>query len=391
LDVAQISPSRLSDLIGAIYDCVVDPDRWPDTIGEICRDLDCMLGTIALLDLVQSQCRLVKGWSRDPAVFESVLAGYQQHQQDIVFLMRQVPLLSQPIDEPMAAARLASATAARATRYLQEVADAQGQCDSLQTIVLREPGRVGLFAAMRHDSVGPATDEDLDILRLLAPHIRRAVTIGDLLDEKKIEVSVLAATLDRLAMGIVVVADEGRILQANEVARGMFSTGRPVQSVNGRLTSRNSTANGELANAIKMARSNEARIGATGIGVALAGPAEPAAVAHVLPLARGDLRTRLVPQATAAVFVTQARMSAPSDIAAIAASFGLTRAETHMLRHLVDGAPLAEAAKALGIVEATARTHLQHIFAKTCTSRQSDLITLVARLLPQVRRTEGGD
>jgi DNA-binding CsgD family transcriptional regulator len=281
-------------------------------------------------------------------------------------------------------------SAARATRYLREVADPQGHCDSLQTIVLREPGRVGLFAAMRHDSVGPATDEDLDLLRLLAPHIRRAVTIGDLLDSKKIEASVLAATLDRLAMGVVVVADEGRILQANEAAREMFSAGRPVRSVNGRLTSRNPAANDELAKAIVMARSNEARIGASGIGVTLTGAAEQAAVAHVLPLAGGDLRTRLVPQATAAVFVTQAGTSQPSDIAAVAASFGLTHAETRILRHLIAGAPLVEAAKALGIVEATARTHLQRIFAKTRTSRQSDLFTLITRLLPQVRQADGG-
>jgi DNA-binding CsgD family transcriptional regulator len=35
-------------------------------------------------------------------------------------------------------------------------------------------------------------------------------------------------------------------------------------------------------------------------------------------------------------------------------------------------------AEALGIGEATVKTHLQHLFAKTDTSRQAELVKLVA-------------
>ena len=39
---------------------------------------------------------------------------------------------------------------------------------------------------------------------------------------------------------------------------------------------------------------------------------------------------------------------------------------------------ISAVAEALGISEATVKTHLQHLFAKTGTSRQIDLVKLVA-------------
>jgi predicted nucleic acid-binding protein len=47
---------------------------------------------------------------------------------------------------------------------------------------------------------------------------------------------------------------------------------------------------------------------------------------------------------------------------------------------------LTEAASALGITEATARTHRNHIFTKTGVSRRTDLLALVGRLVPPIRR-----
>ena len=136
-----------------------------------------------------------------------------------------------------------------------------GLINSLQTVVFRNPQRIGLFSAVRHETVGPATDDDLDLLRVLAPHIRRAITISDLMDLKTLEASMLSATLDRLATGVVVVADDYRVLYANEAAREMFSDGGPIVSRKGRLSVRGATAEKELSRAIDTARQNEATMG----------------------------------------------------------------------------------------------------------------------------------
>ncbi len=58
--------------------------------------------------------------------------------------------------------------------------------------------------------------------------------------------------------------------------------------------------------------------------------------------------------------------------------FGLTSAEHRLLKLLFAGQSLPCAASSLGVARTTARTHLQRIFDKTGSRRQSDLVRLVA-------------
>jgi len=372
----MIPNERLSDLIGAIYDCAIDPERWPQSMAAICQEIDCLFSAIVLVDLDRSHLKFFKDWNNDP-VWRARLPKYYA---ELASFYRAAPgVLAGPIDEPLVLSRDLPAELWLQSRVYREWGKPRGISDMLQTVVLREARRVGGFFANRHISKGVAKDRDIEILRLLAPHIRRAVTISDLLDLKSLERQAFAATLDHLAAGVIVVGPENRILHANEAARRMFQIGQPVRSANGRLAVRDALAHDQLTKAIAAARESDWEIGATGIGVALAGaPGEPA-LAHVLPLARGDLRTRLMPQALAAVFVTQPSTAPLIDVEAIAASIGLTQAETRLLALLIGGVTLSDAAVALDIGYATAKTHLGHIFSKAEVSRQTDLIALVYR------------
>jgi DNA-binding CsgD family transcriptional regulator/PAS domain-containing protein len=378
-----LAPERLSDLIGLIYDCTIEPDRWPETMHQICDDLGCFLSAIYRVDLESAQVSFLRQWNAQL----DRLALLEKYGPDVTRIYQTMQAVrNRQIDEPLVLSRHVAREAWVQSRYYTEWAKPRGVCDSIQTMVLRESRRIGIFAANRHETVGPVSDREVAILRLLAPHIRRAVTIGDLMDLKKVEVQALESTLDHLSAGVIVVAEGNRILHANQAARRMFAAGSPVRSLSGRLAARGAAAGAELAKAIDLARRNESGIGAAGIGVPLAGELGEPAVAHVLPLARGDLRTRLVPQATAAVFVTRAEQAPPAKIDAVAATFGLTPAETRVLERLLRGTSLVEAAAALGIAETTAKTHLSRIFAKTGVSRQAELVALVHRLTPPLQR-----
>src|SRR5262249_56779807 len=95
----------------------------------------------------------------------------------------------------------------------------------------------------------------------------------------------------------------------------------------GRLVARDTAADGELGEAIALAGSDEAALGGTGIGVALGAPDEQPALAHVLPLARGEVRTRLMPQAAAAVFINSAEARPQPDLRTLAQIYRLTPAQ----------------------------------------------------------------
>jgi DNA-binding CsgD family transcriptional regulator/PAS domain-containing protein len=378
----ELPPERVSTLIGMIYDCAVDPDHWQQTLAEICGAMQCMSGAMMLLDLEHSRhkfaytCGLSSEWAK----------RFLEHSDDLTLFYRRAFSREMCLDgEPLLVSRLFEQTGPRGRRVYEDWTQPQGISEMVQTVVLRQARRLAVLGANRHRSVGPLTDEEMGFVRMLVPHLRRALTITDILDTKKLEVNTLAATLDQFSAGILVVADRGRILHANDTAREMLSKREPIVSTKGILSVRDRRADRELANAIALAQADEAAIGANGIGVPLRD--EGSAVAHVLPLARGELRTRLTPQAAAAVFITRPDDAVPEDISAVAAGFGLTPAESRVLGHMASGATLAEAAYSLGVSGTTARTHLYRIFSKTGVSRQSELIALVIRMMPSTRRS----
>lgn len=65
--------------------------------------------------------------------------------------------------------------------------------------------------------------------------------------------------------------------------------------------------------------------------------------------------------------------------AQLAALFGLTPAEARTACEIGKGQNPNDVADALGILPSTVRTHLHHVFAKTETRRQAELMQLVAR------------
>ena len=197
----------------------------------------------------------------------------------------------------------------------------------------------------------------------------------------------LGSTLDSIVMGVIIVADQGRILHTNQAAQRMLDARSPIVSLGGCLGALQAELTKELQRAIAAAQADASLIGAAGIGVPLVDKNMTAATAHVLPLARGDQPARRSNAETAAaVFVTPASTASPADVGTVARIFSLTPAEVRLLQLLVSGASLMEAAAALGITEATARTHRNHIFTKTGVSRRTDLLALVGRLVPPIRR-----
>jgi DNA-binding CsgD family transcriptional regulator/PAS domain-containing protein len=373
---------QFSELIGSIYDCSIDPGRWHDTVRAIGEAVNCFHCGVYMMDTVghESKVRISypptpTTWRDRPDVVRDLEALYRNNPSAIARSLDQPIVMSRSLDKE----QYAKATAFKAW------VESFGLVDAIQTVVVNERGRLGIFSANRHKSVGVAGDREIEIMRLLSPHLRRAITISDLLDMRALQSQALGATLDSLSIGVVIVAEEARILQANVAASLMFNDGGPILSSGGKLSATAPEATAELRRAIEIARSDETSIGNVGIGVALPMEDGERAIAHVLPLARGDIRTRLVAQGTAAIFVTRENAGPPASYAAIASTFGLTPAEARLLERLAQGQTLAEAAKALNIAETTAKTHLAHLFEKMGISRQADLVALVARLIPPLQ------
>ena len=154
--------------------------------------------------------------------------------------------------------------------------------------------------------------------------------------------------------------------------------GGPIRNLGGVLQANAAAAARELRYAMSLSAQDEASLGKTGLAIRLSRDDEPVQYAHVLPLVGGELRTRLEPEAVAAVFIGAADDGA-EGAEALAAAFSFTRAETRLVEHLLAGHSLKDSATALGVAMTTAKTHLENIFQKTGVRRQADLMRLAAR------------
>ncbi len=86
----------------------------------------------------------------------------------------------------------------------------------------------------------------------------------------------------------------------------------------------------------------------------------------------------------AALFVHDPSAKARIDEHALSRLYGLTRAEALLLVRLLNGSTLEEASQVLRATMNTARTHLKHIFLKTDTNRQTQLVSLFLNSVIQV-------
>jgi DNA-binding CsgD family transcriptional regulator len=104
------------------------------------------------------------------------------------------------------------------------------------------------------------------------------------------------------------------------------------------------------------------------------------------------LRTRAVQIGkdvpVAVIFISDPDREPVSEACIFAELFGLTPAEARLARILAAGDSLKDAAEQLAVAESTVKSQLKSIFAKTDTSRQSQLVRLVLLTLPHIRQSQ---
>jgi DNA-binding CsgD family transcriptional regulator/Fe-S cluster biosynthesis and repair protein YggX len=196
---------------------------------------------------------------------------------------------------------------------------------------------------------------------------------------------VLEATLDALTSGVYLTGFDGRVVYMNRVAEQQIRTGGTLRIVNHRLEPVNPEARATMAQAISSTITGEAAVPVEGFTIALPAGDNTGLVATILPLDRGQRRKVSGPFAAAAAIFVQDPVTVPVlPGVALAKIYGLTPAELRVLLAMSPGLGVKEAADILGIGETTAKTHLQHIFSKTGTSKQAELMILLRNSVPPV-------
>jgi DNA-binding CsgD family transcriptional regulator/PAS domain-containing protein len=361
---------RLSDLISVVYDAAIDPSLWQSAIERAA----CFVGgTGAGL------------FCKDVGVHHAVVPHSFGYQKPLpVALFQQIyPAVEGhflgDLEQPIATTDLMSFGELAESELYRQWAEPQGLVDFLSAVVDRTTISAAIFGVFRHQRNGVVDDHARRRMRLIAPHIRRAVLIGRMFEFKAAEIATFVDTLDGLGAGMYLVDATGRLIHANAAGNAILGASDILSSVGGRLVASDAHIDRALRDVFAAAGQGDAALGIKGIAVPLIGKDGERYIAHALPLTSGARRRAGVANAAAAaLFVRKATLAVPSASQAIGSAFKLTPTELRVLMAIVEVGGVPEVATAFGIADTTVRTHVSRLFEKTGTARQADLVKLVA-------------
>ena len=369
----------LSEVIGLVYDAALDPALWPRALEQACLFVGGSSGSLFWHDAATEQSAVLHLFNEEPnytkLYFEKYLplnpcfpaaafveAGLVCGSTDLI-----------PFDEIVE------------TRFYKEWMKPQGIVDALAANLEKSATGASILAVRMHEEHGLADTEDRRRLALIVPHFQRAVSIGRLFDQSKSAQAVLTQTLDNVSAAVFLVGANGRLVFTNSPGRAMLDDASLLIDRNGVLSATVPEAQRALRDALVAAENGN--IAADGSGPISLSTALPGQLfANVLPLTSGDRqRTGALHSAIAAVFVRKTSSASPPPLEALAKLYKLTASEIRVIDTVMKVSGVKALAEALGLTQATVKTHLHNVFRKTGTARQSELVKLIAGFVPSPR------
>jgi len=374
-------PETLSEIVGAVYDCVLQPQNWSRTLPLISTFGESAASSVVVQDRQgPAGCTVFEHGAEQSFLrlyFEKLATSHLSSAKPVTF---------DRVGDVATMTMLAGEREPLNSDFYIRWVKPLGFRDVIGVLVLKSGKRVAWFSVVRSDIQSRYTEKDMRQMALLSPHICRALLISDAMELQTIETARLEETVDNLSTGIFLTEDQGRIAYMNSSAERLLKNGNALKSMNGRLTATRSGARDALSRALAQSVAGNAPLTSGQHSIALPSEEGAGLIASILPLQWRDGRNPLATlPGTAAVFIQDPSDTAPASAEAFAALYGLSAAEQKVLEHIVRGHAPQEAADELGIGVTTVKTHLQKVFAKTNTGRQADLIQLFARSTPPLK------
>lgn len=357
---------QFSALIGHIYEAAAAPDKWRD-FGAAYVGL--FPGTRAVVQVYDRQNLTVnvgRGNGYDPAFIQSFVDHYQHFN----------PFLSaHATRQENSIARIESLlppSVFEKTEYFNDWWKPQSLKTGYNALLFQRPDRFMVFDVT--DESGTLAQEQLRYMQLLMPHMQRAAQISRLIAGPRFDKHILLETLDRLAVGVLLLDNRKHLIHANRMARKYCSGDGLCISASGRLVAQAAADRALLDLALdRMANSNAKATPDAGATLAIRRQDKPP-LSLLLSCLPGYTTLFEAFKATILIFV-KAPEDRPMKIAdRLAHRYGFTPAEARLLDALAAGTTLAEYAEARRLSVNTAKVQLRALLAKTDTRRQTELM-----------------
>jgi DNA-binding CsgD family transcriptional regulator/PAS domain-containing protein len=359
-------------LISSAYRAAVEPDEWTSFLRQFAQTVGGKAGALHWMD--KARMEHVHAWQS--GLCEDDLADYADHYwandprvnwafmhpQGTVFVDYDFTTESQ-MDR---SAYYAHFLERQDLRYCIGIIALDDSCQTCGIAVHRSP-RQGHFDA-----------PEVRLARQLTPHLRRALQVQHRLSVVEAREHFLTTALDHLATGTIFVDSRARPLLMNQAAERILRQGDGLCATPSGLAAAKAEDTACLRRAVFEAAATGAGRGhSAGGAMRLSRPsAKRPLEVLVSPLPRHHHTLGAVDPA-AIVFVSDPERQLCERRELLIDLHGLTPAEAELAEALLAGQSLSQFAERTGRGAQTVRKFLKHIFSKTGTSRQAELVRLL--------------
>lgn len=373
-----MNPS-LEPITSAIYDAALDTAAWPAVMRGMRERFRTAAETFYILDFHTRAVREGCLSGIAPRWFDCFAEHYFSSDNP---WHRLSPMLHRPgvirTNERLEAFTGDAGILYR-SRYYNEWMAPQGLRYSLGNTLTTDRSAIANITLLRSRDEPTFDAADLADFERLSAHFSRALQLHQRLEGLSLQRAQLAGMLDRLHEALVLVDAHGRLVHANRSAQHLLDQRDALALRMGRLACHHPADQQRLQALVDGLRRH-----GDDFDPPPAFPLRRRSDGLVLTVGATVLRLPMASSCTTQVFLLLS-LTAPAHPPRLAADVlrerhGLTPAEVRLAQALVDGHPLREAAHRLSITYGTARERLKHIFQKTGTCRQAEL---VARLVSE--------
>lgn len=355
----SIALQRFSNLIAAIYAAGNDPDRWDSAIGEITDTFGAVNGFLVIADPAADRYAIKTSGAVGPPDLPAQLEAVAERVQQL------------PVGSTVSGDDLFAVPGPDSA--LADQVSANGLSNSFLARLSDDRPSSWICLVMPDQQSLTARPAGLALLRVLVPHLRGALRTQSKLVELSRERAFALATLEQAHYGIMIVTTDAALVFANSMAERITQQGDGLSvDTLGCLRAGSATTQRQLRQLIDCAA--DPGFAGGNVAVTRCSGRKPL-ILRVTPLdgiAGDGLWDRAV-----LLLVADPDHDPEPEPAALHELYGLTDAETMVAMGVLRGDGLPAVADQLSVSLFTARTHLQHIFAKTKTHRQAELVRLL--------------
>jgi DNA-binding CsgD family transcriptional regulator len=220
--------------------------------------------------------------------------------------------------------------------------------------------------------------EELEALAFIMPHLGRAFEVYIELSEIRRKNKIMFEAFGRIPQSVLVVDAAHKLVFANHSGNEVLekNDGFNIDS-SGRLRASSPISQKSLRSVLEFACSSSDKGNGNGSVLQVSRPSGMRPIEVLISPFTSTSAYGSNPEGMAMLFISNAELSFKNIGAMLSQMYGLTAAEARIAALLADGHSINESCELLSIKQNTARTHLKHIFSKTATNRQSELIKLI--------------